>query len=165
MPSYGRVIGRPRNFDERTVLAAATGLFVRLGYEATSIDDLVSATGIHRGSLYKAFGSKHGIFVAALRHLVQVELPALPAAAAPPDGMLDLLLVAALELASAHDDVRNLVGGACALLSQRRPLAGDGGPPRLLGRRLLERARLLEHTGPPDHHLDVPERSPLPWPA
>jgi TetR/AcrR family transcriptional regulator, transcriptional repressor for nem operon len=36
------------------------------GYEATSIDDLLEATGMHRGSFYRTFGDEHSAFVAAL---------------------------------------------------------------------------------------------------
>jgi len=37
------------------------------GYEATSLADLMSATGLHKGSLYQAFGDKHTLFVLALK--------------------------------------------------------------------------------------------------
>lgn len=47
------------------MVAAAARLFLERGYEATAIDELVVACGLHRGSLYKAFGSKRGIFLAA----------------------------------------------------------------------------------------------------
>jgi len=36
------------------------------GYEATSVQDLVEATGINRGSMYDTFGDKFGIFQAAI---------------------------------------------------------------------------------------------------
>jgi TetR/AcrR family transcriptional regulator, transcriptional repressor for nem operon len=36
------------------------------GYEATSIDDLLQATGMHRGSFYRTFGDKRSAFIAAL---------------------------------------------------------------------------------------------------
>jgi TetR/AcrR family transcriptional repressor of nem operon len=36
------------------------------GYEATSIDDLLRATGMHRGSFYRSFGDKRSAFIAAL---------------------------------------------------------------------------------------------------
>jgi len=63
-------MGRPRGFSERTILEAAADAFVRGGYEGTSVDDLVHALKLHRGSLYRAFGSKHGLFLAVLRHYV-----------------------------------------------------------------------------------------------
>ena len=36
------------------------------GYEATSVADLMDATGLRKGSIYKAFGSKHEFFLQAL---------------------------------------------------------------------------------------------------
>ena len=41
-------------------------LFWERGYEATSIQELVDATGVQRQSLYDTFGSKHEIFCEAL---------------------------------------------------------------------------------------------------
>jgi TetR/AcrR family transcriptional repressor of nem operon len=58
--------GRPREFDEEKVLAAAAQAFWEHGYHATSIEHLCSATGLLRGSLYGAYGDKKGIFMAAL---------------------------------------------------------------------------------------------------
>lgn len=40
--------------------------FWRKGYVNTSFDDLVRETGASRGSLYKTFGDKRSIFIAAL---------------------------------------------------------------------------------------------------
>jgi TetR/AcrR family transcriptional repressor of nem operon len=57
---------RPRTFDEGDVVAAARDEFWSRGYTATSIDDLTSATGLGKGSLYGAFGDKHGLFLRAL---------------------------------------------------------------------------------------------------
>jgi len=62
----GTCAGRPREFDEDEVLLAAAHAFWKRGYHATSIDDLCAATGLLRGSLYGAYGDKHGIFRAAL---------------------------------------------------------------------------------------------------
>jgi TetR/AcrR family transcriptional repressor of nem operon len=58
--------GRPREFDKAEVLDAAMRLFWERGYERTGIADVVSATGVLRGSLYAAFGDKRGLFLAAL---------------------------------------------------------------------------------------------------
>jgi len=57
---------RPRTFDESDVVAAARDEFWSRGYAATSIDDLSTATGLGKGSLYGAFGDKHGLFLRAL---------------------------------------------------------------------------------------------------
>jgi TetR/AcrR family transcriptional repressor of nem operon len=57
-----------KQFDRGEVLDRAMALFWKRGYEATSIRDLVAATGINRGSIYASFGDKKGLFVAVLDH-------------------------------------------------------------------------------------------------
>lgn len=59
-------MARPPAFSRPDVVAAAMATFWRLGYEATSLDDLTGATGLSRSSLYGAFGSKDGLFREAL---------------------------------------------------------------------------------------------------
>jgi AcrR family transcriptional regulator len=118
-------MGRPRSFDEARAVGAAAAVFRRGGYAAASVDDLVEATGVHRGSLYNVFGSKHGLF-----------LRVLDAAAAPdadPAERLDVLLVALLELAAVDVRVRDRVG---SIVSQ------NGVTAKQLGERLLSRAEL-----------------------
>lgn len=58
--------GRPRSFDLDAVTAAALRALWTKGYEATTVEDLVEATGLSASSLYAAFGSKHGVLQAAL---------------------------------------------------------------------------------------------------
>ena len=55
-----------KHFDKDEVLDRAMRLFWERGYEATSIDDLLKATGINRGSLYGTFGDKRRLFLAAV---------------------------------------------------------------------------------------------------
>jgi TetR/AcrR family transcriptional regulator, transcriptional repressor for nem operon len=55
-------MGRPREFQEHEVVSDALQIFWRQGYRATSISDLLSATGLERGSLYKAFRDKQSLF-------------------------------------------------------------------------------------------------------
>ena len=57
---------RPPGYQRSTVLGRATELFWRRGYGATSVADLVTATGLKPGSLYAAFGSKKGLFLEVL---------------------------------------------------------------------------------------------------
>ncbi|MDD7795406.1 TetR/AcrR family transcriptional regulator [Clostridium sp. 'White wine YQ'] len=59
-------MGRSREFDEKVVLEKAMELFWRQGYEKTSMNDLVEHMGIHRRSLYDAFGDKHTLFLKAM---------------------------------------------------------------------------------------------------
>lgn len=59
-------MARPRAFDEDQVLEAVMETFWRKGYEGTSAQDLVEATGLGRGSLYAAYASKDGLFAQAL---------------------------------------------------------------------------------------------------
>ena len=42
--------------------------FWKKGYEATSLSELCSCTGLHKGSLYQAFGDKHSLFMKSLEH-------------------------------------------------------------------------------------------------
>jgi AcrR family transcriptional regulator len=59
-------MGRPRSFDQADTLDAICRQFHQTGYAATSLDDLMNATGLGKGSLYGAFGSKHEMYVRAL---------------------------------------------------------------------------------------------------
>lgn len=132
-------------------MTAAGELFARRGYAATSIDDLVQTLGLHRGSLYKAFASKQGLFRKALARCVDTALPATIAGADTRrllnSGVLDLLLVAALELAADDAEVRALLDNAWAQLAASTcavdgPVAGVPAPVlSLIGGRLIQRAQ------------------------
>lgn len=61
-------MARPRSFDEAVVLEKATRLFWNQGFEATTMADLVEATGLAKGSLYQAFGDKRRLYLRALRN-------------------------------------------------------------------------------------------------
>ncbi|WP_067817327.1 TetR/AcrR family transcriptional regulator [Actinomadura kijaniata] len=59
-------MGRPKQFDPDVAVERAMQVFWRKGYNATTPQDLVDALGIGKGSLYHAFGSKHGLYERAL---------------------------------------------------------------------------------------------------
>lgn len=59
-------MARPVEHDKQEVIFKAMKVFWLKGYEATSIRDLVQATGMTSRSMYNTFGSKNGLFKAAL---------------------------------------------------------------------------------------------------
>lgn len=59
-------MGRPKEYDREDVLDNAMQVFWSKGYECTSMQDLVDAMGINRGSIYAEFGDKRGLHLAAL---------------------------------------------------------------------------------------------------
>ncbi|HTO09480.1 MAG TPA: helix-turn-helix domain-containing protein [Myxococcota bacterium] len=61
---------RPRQFDPAAVDAALLGVFWARGYARASIEEIADATGLLRGSLYAAYGSKEDMFRAAVRRYV-----------------------------------------------------------------------------------------------
>jgi len=146
-------MGRHRGFDEQAVTAAAAALFAGRAYDGVSVDDLVQHLGVHRNSLYKTFGSKRGLYLAALLWHLEHQLPPLAeqlaaGAEVVDNRALDLLLLAAVERAPADVEVAALVAKAWQTLDQalqRAPAAPAGGPRAtalsvLLGERLRARA-------------------------
>ncbi len=61
-------MARPREFDPAKALDEAMHVFWKKGYTATSVEDLVEATGVNRYGLYDVFDSKRGLFLAALEY-------------------------------------------------------------------------------------------------
>jgi AcrR family transcriptional regulator len=116
-------MARPRSFDEEDVIQKAAAVFSRLGYNAASIDDLVAATGLQRGSLYKAYGSKRNLFEKVLAAALTPGWPTRRES-------IDLLITALKELAPDDTGITAL----CAAALQAGPANG----PLLLGSRLLE---------------------------
>lgn len=53
---------RVKLFDEKEVLQKAMELFWKRGYNATSIQDLVTHLGINRASIYDTYGGKRELF-------------------------------------------------------------------------------------------------------
>jgi len=94
-------MARPREFDETAVLDRALDTFWSKGFDGTSMEDLVTATGLGRASLYGAFGDKERLFARVLDHyLAHVE-------AAPPCS------AAGDEVAALRSIARGWVAGTC----------------------------------------------------
>ena len=59
---------RPRLKSRENLLQNAMWTFWTRGYHATSIDDLVKATGVARSGIYSEFGDKEEAFASCLAH-------------------------------------------------------------------------------------------------
>ena len=88
-------MGRVQTFDTDEVVRAVRALFWDRGFEDVSVPEIEIATGLRRSSLYHAFGSKRGLFDAAVQsYLDEVIRPRLRPLAGPdvqPGALLDYL--------------------------------------------------------------------------
>lgn len=122
MDTATRPPGRPRLFDEETVLERATDVFWTKGYAQTSVADLVEATGVHKPSLYRTFGSKDELFAAVLRRYIEARMSALAErvddTAPSADGIRQFL-------AALRDDlVDGIASRGCLLVASSSELRG-----------------------------------------
>ncbi|MEP7026339.1 MAG: TetR/AcrR family transcriptional regulator [Actinomycetota bacterium] len=132
---------RPREFEPDQVLDSVMREFWARGYRATSVDDLVRATGVKPGSLYGAFpGGKHALLMGSLERYSRLVVPQklgeldLPGASVAqvrayfnglvrdllsPEGRQGCLLVnSAIENAAADPEVAAVVRGHLARLER-----------------------------------------------
>ena len=70
-PARIQLMGRPKTYDRDEVLEKALQLFWRKGFEGAHLQELVEVTGLNRFSLYKEFGSKEGLFDAAMARYME----------------------------------------------------------------------------------------------
>ena len=116
-------MARPREFDRDQVVDRAVEVFWRNGFEATSIRDLVEATGLNRGSLYNTFGDKAGLFDAALERYMAGAPPQHIVAAAdtgPPRQVIGEFFARLVELGASDTERRGcLMTNTAAELAAR----------------------------------------------
>ncbi|MDQ0425280.1 TetR/AcrR family transcriptional regulator [Cellulomonas iranensis] len=120
-------MGRAPTFDADAVVRAARDVFWAHGYEDASLPALEAATGLSRSSIYHAFGSKRGLFDAAvasyLADVVRPRLRVLTADPVAPDALARYLrglrdaLTATGSAAAAH--------GCLLLNASGAPVAHD----------------------------------------
>lgn len=101
-------MARPREFDMDEALEGAMNAFWERGYEATSLADLMAATGLAKGSIYKAFEDKHDLFLRSLQryldNLYRETSQILDASNSPTEGLRQWLSCLILEVC--HDQDR-----------------------------------------------------------
>jgi AcrR family transcriptional regulator len=60
-------VGRNKTYDRSNILAIAMHTFWKFGYGATTLAELVDATGVDKKTLFREFNSKEGLFSDVLR--------------------------------------------------------------------------------------------------
>ena len=84
-------MARPREFDTDTALERAMQAFWAKGYRATSLDDLCTATGLSRSSLYAAFGGKRELLHRSLERYGEQGAARISAALARPGPVREVI--------------------------------------------------------------------------
>jgi TetR/AcrR family transcriptional repressor of mexJK operon len=65
--SPSRLLGRPKDMEKRAaILAAASQLFLELGFERATVDRIAAAAGVSKLTVYSHFADKEGLFVALI---------------------------------------------------------------------------------------------------
>jgi len=93
------------------IVEAALALVADRGFTATSVDDIASAAGVAKGSVFYNFGSKSGLFEAIITEGVTRLTAALRAAAYGLHGReaLEALVTELLAQVRAHPDFAKLM--------------------------------------------------------
>jgi TetR/AcrR family transcriptional repressor of nem operon len=81
-----RLMPKTKQFDETEVLQKAKEVFCIKGYNGTSMDDLVQATGLSRSSIYDTFKDKYGLFLKSLNYYSCMQKEGLEKQCAKPEG-------------------------------------------------------------------------------
>ena len=113
-----------------TLLREAVRLFAQKGYDGVSVDEIVDAAGVNKRMVYHYFGSKEGIYQAALKH-VYLDLEKLEAllfatreAHEDPAAALGAIVVVYFHFLRAHPEFVRLL--LWENLQEGRHLAGLG---------------------------------------
>jgi TetR/AcrR family transcriptional repressor of nem operon len=92
--------------------------FWKKGYAATSLSDLCSCTGLHKGSLYQSFGDKHQLFMRSLKRYADDEFREVASVAFESDSPLENIQAAVHKI---WDDVGGEKG--CMMINSLVELA------------------------------------------
>ncbi len=116
-------MARPREFDIDEALDKAMNAFWIKGYEATSMIDLMEAMKLNKGSIYKAFGDKHTLFIRTLETYIDRIYASfkevLIKSANPKEGLQNLLTVVIVEFAAGKSQRKGCYKNNC--LVERGP--------------------------------------------
>lgn len=124
----------------RTILAAATELFLRNGFLGTSMDEVAALAGVSKQTVYKQFASKEALFIGIVDTMTSEASARVEVGTHVPTdaGQLDVELRALADrlmtvaLAPQLLQLRRLVIGEAARFPQLGKSLYDGGPGRAI---------------------------------
>ena len=67
-------MGRQPSFNRNKVLDKATRVFLKNGYQGTTIKDITKATNLQPGSIYSAFENKTGLYTEVIQHYTNKQI-------------------------------------------------------------------------------------------
>ncbi|MEN0068606.1 MAG: TetR/AcrR family transcriptional regulator [Myxococcota bacterium] len=145
-------MGRRKTYDRDDVAQRAMDVFWRKGYEAATIQELERALDINRYSLFAEFGSKEGLFEAALEVYEAVVVTANLGAMEGPEATIDDV-IAFFDGCRGGSDERALAG--CMLCNAAVGRSPDSAPVQTRALRYFTRLEAafrnaLRHTVAPD---------------
>ena len=112
------------------IVASAAPLFNRMGFAGAAMSDIMAATGLEKGGLYRHFESKDALALAAFDHALALVSPRLTEALAAPGTALERLDgFARAFLANTEDPP---IEGGCPMLNTA--VDSDDGHPALRAR-------------------------------
>ncbi|SCF21528.1 TetR/AcrR family transcriptional regulator [Micromonospora mirobrigensis] len=88
----------PRGSARHAIVTAATELFARRGYEATSVQEIVATAQVTKGALYHWFGSKSELLTSIYRELLAEQTSRLATIAGGAGPVEERLRAAALDV-------------------------------------------------------------------
>ncbi len=84
-------MGRQPAFERDDVLDKASQVFLRNGFQRTTIKDITKATGLQPGSIYSAFENKSGLYTEVIEYYTKRQVAYLDACDEQNDNCLDAL--------------------------------------------------------------------------
>ncbi|MCP4381534.1 MAG: TetR/AcrR family transcriptional regulator [Hyphomicrobiales bacterium] len=134
-----------KQYDRTELLNRAVELFRRQGFGGTRTAELVAELGVNRKSMYAEFGSKQGLFEAALEHYGRVNLSRVLAPLEAPDAGPDAIRSTFADYASASEGrFRGLGCLMCNTAVERAAL--DPGSGRYVAAYLERLTRAFRHS-------------------
>ena len=148
--------GRPKDLAKRAaILQASTRLFLKLGYDGTSMDAIAAEAGVSKLTVYSHFNDKESLFSAAIEAHCTHQLPPLCFDLAIETPIAQALFVVARRFQSMLDgaeaiDLHRLMVGMAAQNPALTLLFFNAGPKRAI----TEMSRLLQQAHD-QHKLEI----------